>query len=127
MWVNLWPGPVVNPLQWPNNSQPTTNEGMQQAMLDNAPFAFALFLTVAEPTVFLEYIWWYPVTDGVTVCPDDPSSCMAPPQWYPDVDRVVGAPKGKAVRAGNTFTRSFENVDVYLDLDEPLKSKLSWH
>lgn len=116
----------MTPLGWPNNSQPATNEGKQQAMLEYAPFVFALYLTVAEPNVFLEYIWWYPVTDGVAACPEAPSTCMAPPNWYPDAQHVVGAPKGKAVRTGNTYTRSFANVDVYLDLDNPKASKLSW-
>lgn len=124
--MNLWPGPVVSPKLWPNNSQPSTNAGRAQALLDNLPLALALYLTVAEPTVFFQYVWWYPVTDGVLACPDAPDTCMGPPGWYPDVTRPLGPPDAPATRKGNVYTRKFAHADVLLDLDHPERSGVEW-
>ena len=54
-------------------------------------------------------------------------TCIAPPQWYPQVYQEVGAPRGPRVdaRDGTVLMRSFANVDVTVDLVTELAT-LSW-
>lgn len=68
----------------------------------------------------------YPVDDGVVPCPDNPTACMAPPEWYPIFDRVIGQPRGPPSRQGFGFTRQFEHVNVSIDFHGLGKSTLSW-
>lgn len=122
--VNLWAGPVVAPNRWPGNTTPNTTEEWRAALENHFNFSAALFLTVAAPTVFFEYVEWYPASSGVVPCP----SCIAPTQWYPQVYQAVGPPRGPRVdsRGGTVLQRSFANVDVTVDLVTEMAT-LTWH
>jgi len=123
--VATWPGLYMTPFaadgwpSWPNASQPTTTVGWQAALLAKHAFALAAYLTVAEETVFMQYEGWYSSAQGAIACPEAPQSCAAPPNWYPDLQRPLGAPAGPAVRAGKTWTRRFAHATSTLNLDQP--------
>jgi hypothetical protein len=59
-----WPGPLVSPFgakgfpSWPGGTQPTTYDQWRAALLANHTFALAGYLTVAAPTVFMQYQGW---------------------------------------------------------------------
>jgi len=44
---------------------------------------------------------------------------------FPQYEKKLGAPKGHATRKGYVYTRSFENLDVWLDIKNK-KAKLNW-
>lgn len=131
--VCTWPGLYTTPFaadgwpSWPGNSQPTTTAGWTAAMLAKHGFALAAFLTVAEANVWQTYIGWYNgLTQGAIACPEAPASCTAPPGWYPDLYKPLGAPLGPATRAGNTFTRHFAHATSVLNLDVPSASGVTF-
>jgi hypothetical protein len=130
--MGTWPGLCTTPFaadgypSWPGGTQPNTTLGWQAALLDKHAFALAGFLTVAEANVFQQYEGWYENHQGAVPCPEDPSSCASPPNWYPDLSKPLGAPLGPAVRAGNTFTRHFQHATSYLDLDQPEASGVTF-
>lgn len=90
--------------------------------------SLAAYLTLAEPNIFFQYIWWYPVTDGAIPCPDDPSACAAPAAWY-NTSRVVGAPLGKATMSedGTVYTREFEHATSTWNMVKELESSVVFH
>ena len=131
--VATWPGLYVSPFtadgwpSWPNGSQPTSLAGWQAALAAKHAFALCLFLTVAEPNVFMSYEGWYNgLVQGAIACPQAPQSCASPPGWYPDLDRPLGAPVGPATRAGNIWTRHFAHATSFLNLDEPDASNVTF-
>jgi hypothetical protein len=49
-------------------------------------------------------------------------------QWRkprPEFERPLGAPKGPAVRAGYTYTREFEHVSVFVDIEQKT-ARIDW-
>jgi hypothetical protein len=67
----------------------------------------------------------YPSTTGIVACPEDPESCPSPPEWYPDLDKPLGAPMGQRVEvAPYVWTREFEHATVHLNLNRPNESKV---
>ena len=62
--MGTWPGPCTTPFakdgypSWPGGTQPNTTAGWRQALLDNHDFALAGYLTVAEETVYMQYMGW---------------------------------------------------------------------
>jgi hypothetical protein len=64
--VNLWAGPVVSPNGWaPPGTTPNTTQQWRAALEAHFNFSAALYLAVASPTVFFEYVEWYPLSSGV--------------------------------------------------------------
>ena len=131
-----WPGPYGGAFDaqgfpgWVGAQAPTTYAGWRAALLEYHGFALAGFLTVAAPSVWMQYQAWYNgFTQGAVPCDDSPSSCAAPASgpWYPGLMRPLGAPLGPAVRAGNVWTRNFSHATSVLDLDDPLASRVAFH
>lgn len=115
-----WPGVYTDVMKWANDTQPTTIAGWKEALVQKHTFALAGYLTVAEPTVYMQYEMWYEgFAGGAVPCPTDPASCPAPDPWYPDLYKPLGAPLGPATRVGNVFTRKFEHATSTLNLDDP--------
>ncbi|QGJ68685.1 Hypothetical protein PBC10988_3460 [Planctomycetales bacterium 10988] len=46
-------------------------------------------------------------------------------RWYPEFDKPLGPPQGRATRNGYEFTRRFEHASVWLDVEHG-KSKIQW-
>jgi len=45
--------------------------------------------------------------------------------WYPELDKPLGPPKGDAVQKGWTFQREFEHASVFVDL-ESRTGEIDW-
>ena len=133
--VSTWPGLCTTPFtpqgypSWPNNTQPTSNDGWRAALLAKHTFALAGFLIMAEENVWMAYEGWYNgFTQGAVSCPDAPSTCAAPSPWYPDLGAPLGPPQGRAsrVKGTNLWTRAFAHANVTLNLDDPDASFINW-
>jgi hypothetical protein len=94
-------------------------------------FALALFLSVAQTNTFFFYgAVWYELHQGFVTCPEAEESCCAPDDWYPKLDKPLGAPKGERVAvAGRPYewTREFEHATVFLNLNLPNASTVTFH
>lgn len=136
VFVQTWPGMYVSTKFWPDKSGPAScyppvsaggeptpqnNSQWREALRKHFSFAHALFLSVAEPNTYWFYGGvWYPSNTGIISCPHDPSSCPAPPEWYPDLKRPLGAPRGPRMRIGDyKWRREFEHAAVFVDLRMP--------
>ena len=72
--------------------------------------------------------YWYSSNTGYIACPDAPSSCPAPPEWYPDLKKPLGAPKGpRKLVSPYVWTRDFEHASVRLDLFDRNASRVIYH
>ena len=131
--VAFWPGLYSGPstpdgyFPWPNNTQPNTTAGWRAALVAKHTFAYAAFLTMAAPSVWMQYLGFYnAITQGGIACPDVPESCAAPNPWYPDLYRPLGPPTSAAVRTGNVWTRQFAHATSVLNLDNPDASQINF-
>ncbi len=75
-------------------------------------FPLACFLTGAEPNCYFCYSWGWNPEDGSL-------------DWYPELDKPLGPPKGDAVQKDWTFQREFEHASVFVDL-ENRTAKIDW-
>ena len=63
--IKTWPGLLVAPMRWVNDTQPTTQAGLQTMVGQQLNQALALFLLVAEDTHFLGYSWFWNLGDFI--------------------------------------------------------------
>jgi hypothetical protein len=85
-------------------------------MEEHVNFPLAVYLIAAEENVFFSY------QDGVNAADDDSVWDTS----YMDVfNRSLGEPLGSPVRDGYIYTRSFEYVDVWVNL-ETFEAELTW-
>jgi hypothetical protein len=75
-------------------------------------FPLACFLVAAQRNCFFCYTWGHPEKLGTF-------------EWYPEFDKPPGAPQAEARRTGWTYRRTFEHVDVFVDL-ETRTARLDW-
>ncbi len=75
-------------------------------------FPLACFLTGAEPNCYFCYTWGWNPQEGSL-------------DWYSELDKPLGPPKGDAVQKGWTFQREFEHASVFVDL-ENRTAKIDW-
>jgi hypothetical protein len=118
-----WPGPfsIYNgQFTWKNLSDANitlTNELKKTYGTAALPWAHAAFLLSVAPNSYMSYGWWYQLSTGYVPCPDDPSSCACPDEWYPALKKPTGKPLGPRRRiAGTVWARDFEKVSVRVDL-----------
>jgi hypothetical protein len=78
----------------------------------NITFPLASFLIAAGPNCYFQYTWGWGSDNGTF-------------DWYPEFDKPLGAPKGDAKRDGLKYTREFEHVSVFVDL-ETKTGKIDW-
>eukprot|EP00041_Stephanoeca_diplocostata_P014850 m.280754 g.280754 ORF g.280754 m.280754 type:complete len:474 (+) comp19828_c0_seq3:363-1784(+) len=131
---NFWPGPYIGfkngwPIfapEDPHNKAPTGTsaeiyQGWQAQLEKYLTFNLAAFLTVAGSNTYFTYFVWYPTWEGFVECSAAPSTCAAPPQWYPLMAKQLGPPTGARVQtAAYRWQRTFAHAVVTLDLDDPL-------
>lgn len=116
----LWAGGVTPP-------GPNAPLGWRAALKNNLTFALAGWMTIAEENVWMQYQAGYNgLAQGAVRCPQAPTSCAAPEEWYPELSQPMGAPLGPPVRVGNTFTRDFEHARSVLNLDAPWNSTVTF-
>lgn len=132
-----WPGLLKQPQQkngffsWPSNS-PSTPPQWREALLRFHKWALALWMTVAEENVFMQYQAWYTIQQGAVPCDISPGIraqvCASPgsSEWYPDLFRPLGKPLGSYNRTGNILSRRFENAVSILNLDNPEASTVTF-
>jgi len=79
---------------------------------ESITFPLACFLVAARPHSYFCYSWGYREQHGSL-------------SDYRELSRPLGEPAGDATRNGWIYTRSFEHVDVWLDVSEKT-AKLNW-
>lgn len=128
-----WPGPFSmynGQFTWKNLSDANitlTNELRKTYGAAALPWAHAAFLLSVAPNSYMSYGWWYQISTGYVPCPDDPSSCACPDEWYPALKKPTGKPLGPRRRiAGTVWARDFEKVSVRVDLGNFSEVSLVW-
>lgn len=113
-------GKMVLVKAWPQTSTfldpefKTMSEAERRAILKReVTFPLAVFLIAAEKNCYLNYGFGYR------------RECL-PLAHLSEYDHPLGAPLGKAVHDGLTFSRSFEHADVWVDLANE-SAKITWH
>ena len=89
---------------------------------DRLDYLLAIFLVCAE-----KYSYVY-LHDGFDVNTRKKTGESASKVWmktFPQYENRLGAPKGPAKKEGYIYTRSFEYLDVWLDLENK-KARLDW-
>jgi len=89
---------------------------------DRLDYLLAIFLVCAE-----KYSYVY-LHDGFDVNPRKKTGKSASKVWlktFPQYENRLGPPKGPAMREGYIYTRSFEYLDVWLDIKNQ-KARLDW-
>jgi len=123
--IKSWPGPLISPKTWPNNTIPKTTTGLRQMMTDEFNNALSYFLLIAEENHWWGYSLFWEISDYIPFGKDH----TCPDNFYPHLHCKLGAPKGPAKRVSNTwvYTREFEYASVYVDLSNRAVSKVTWH
>ena len=105
--------------------------GWKKALAKYLPFNLAAFLSVATPTTWFTQAVWYADDQGFYTCPDAPTTCAAPEDFYADyLQKPLGKPLGARKAAGPyKWTREFEHASVTLDLNgDPVEgSGITFH
>ena len=134
--IKSWVGPETGPINgfgpsWPstyNAKTPTTHQQVQNASSVLITFPLATYLCgIYNKYVYFNYAWWYDIMQGYVPCPDDPTSCDCPLDWYPEFVNRLGQPLGDGIITDNTkCNRSFENATVYVDLNDDFSAEIIW-
>ena len=66
----------------------------------------------AESHCYFCYTWGYTEDDGTF-------------DWYPEFDKLLGAPTGEAKRTGWAYEREFAHAAVFVDLDKQT-ARIEW-
>ena len=121
-------GTVYPPVASGGDPSPRNNADWVAALRKNFGFAHALFLSIAQTNTYWFYgAYWYDSRTGYLPCPDDPTSCAHVPEWFPDLDKPLGAPLTERTRvAPYVWQREFEHASVHLDLNVPNRSKVTF-
>lgn len=108
--VKGWPDPQFN---WLNRTKMRLPpQQLAEEARDKIAFPLACFLVAAQRDSYFCYSWGYREQHGSLVD-------------YPEFHKPLGKPKGDATRNGSIYTRSFEHVDVWLDVSKRT-AKLDW-
>jgi hypothetical protein len=97
---------------------PSESAARERWMQERIRFPLAVFLTIAEKGAFFHW------GTGPDVLPGSRTDVWRN-DIYPELSRPLGRPLAPAVREGNVFTRSFEHLDVRLNV-ETREAMLSW-
>ena len=87
-------------------------EDLLEEARENITFPLACFLVAAQPYSYFNYSWGYREGHGSL-------------DWYDELDRPLGKPLGDAVQDGWEYTREFEHVKVWVNL-ETKEAKIEW-
>jgi hypothetical protein len=128
--IKAWPGPIVKQKDiWPNHSEPKTPEEMRKAAQDYLNAALALFLLVAEDTMWFSYSWFWAAGDYIPFGKDH----TCPDEFYPTFKCPLGEPLGPPKRAHNAtkkddyvYIREYEHASVYVDLNNRDATGVTW-
>lgn len=86
----------------------------------------APYLIVENPNIWWSYAWFYAPNIGWYPCADD--SCLGPREWYPIFSKKIGTPVTEPSYDGELkWSRKYQHVDVYVDLQNPNASRVTWN
>ncbi len=112
-------GKIVIVKGWPGNLNfiyPQYKSWSKEKKIEHSKkhleFSLAAFLVAAEKYCYFGYSWGW----------DDRQGWF---QWYPEFDKPLGKPKGKAKRNGYVYTREFEHASVRVDLENET-AEIDW-
>ncbi|MEI6891522.1 MAG: putative glycoside hydrolase [Pontiella sp.] len=88
----------------------------EEAFADGIDYALALFLIAAETNAYFAYQSTVDATDD---------QWKWDGHWVPELNYPLGAPLGDPIKNGFIYTRSYEHVDVWVDL-ETKETVLAW-
>jgi hypothetical protein len=108
--VKGWPDPEFTWLNRTKMQEPP--ERLATEAREKITFPLACYLVAAQKDSYFCYSWGYREQHGSFVD-------------YPEFHRPLGAPKGDAARNGWVYTRSFEHLDVWVDVSRRT-AKLTW-
>ncbi|KAA1160580.1 hypothetical protein EU508_08980 [Pseudoalteromonas fuliginea] len=112
-------GKIINFQTTPDTDEPVpdTYEEKQKYMAKHVDFPLAIFLIIAEENAFFSYQL------GVNATPS--AENIWDTSYIPEFNRPLGAPLGAPVKNNYIFTRSYEYVDVWVDVKSQ-KAVLTW-
>lgn len=92
-------------------------------------FPLAAFLVAAGPYCYLQYSWGWnksagSVDHGVFIR-TAANATTVDPNWYPELRRALGSPRGAATQSGYVWTRHFAHASVTADLANML-GHITW-
>lgn len=124
--IKAWPGPIVHQKdKYPKTmEQPKTPEQKRALAQFYLPSALALFLLVADDTMWFSYSWFW--GDGSYIPFGDSHTC--PDEFYPTFQCPLGEPLGpprNGTRA-HVYTREYEHASVYVDLKDHDGTRVFW-
>lgn len=124
--IKGWVGPIVKQRDhYPSNiPSPKTPADFQRVAGERFNSELALFLLVAEDTMYWMYSWFWGFDDYV---PNQPDSSV-PTDFFPQAKCALGAPRGPPARAPGTFTytREYEHASVFVDLQNRTASRVDF-
>lgn len=87
-------------------------EELLEEARENITFPLACFLVAAQPYSYFNYSWGYRPEFGTL-------------EWYEELERPLGEPLGDAVQDGWEYTREFEHVKVWVNI-ETKEARIHW-
>ena len=87
-------------------------EDLLEEARENITFPLACYLVAAQPYSYFNYSWGYRASFGTL-------------EWYDELDRPLGEPLGDAVKDGWEYTREFEHVKVWVNI-ETKEARIEW-
>lgn len=125
--IKAWPGPIVKQRDiMPNHTTPDSPEEFRKEALEYLNAALALFLLVAEDTIWFSYSWFWRASDYVPYGPDH----TCPDDFYPTFQCPLGEPLGPPMDAEGggayEYRREYEHVSVYVDLKDRNATRVVW-
>ena len=109
--VKGWPDAKFNWLDKEKMKLPP--EQLAKEAREKITFSLACFLVAAQEYSYFCYSWGYRERHGNLVD-------------YPEFHKPLGPPKGPAKRNGWIYTREFEHVSVWVDIENKT-AKIDWH
>ncbi len=85
----------------------------QRIAAENITFPLAAFLVAAQEHSYFIYNWGYRMDLG----------CL---QWYPELDKRLGAPLADATQSGWVLERDFQHAHVWIDLENK-QARIDWN
>eukprot|EP01084_Bolivina_argentea_P215457 365794_1 len=139
LWIKAWIGPQGSPMAgtqpvhgptWPigYGITPNTSQGIQEAATKLITYPLALYLCgIYNKYTYFGYAWFWDILQGWIPCPDDPTSCDCPIDFYKEFAAKLGKPKSNGIMT-DTFkcNRSFEYANVYVDIQDNVSAIIDW-
>ena len=139
LWIKGWIGPQVSPIvgdgavhgpTWPKNYgiTPNTTLEIQKASVKLLKFPLAIYLCgIYNKYTYFGYAWFWDVLEGWIPCPDNPTSCDSPINFYTEFMNKLGKPKSKGIITDKfKCNRSFEHAQVYVDITDNNSAQIKW-